>query len=145
MTDKILDSHHVTRHCTPSRLDGELPKENAFEVDLEDGCISVHWLEKVHPGDCDIALDGVRKVLREQRTVKPSHRLVVVNVGDVRSVLAELGVCPCVSYRPTRDDRLHAGICPHVWEPEDLLRQISRDIAALVTSDECVKEAYLKD
>jgi hypothetical protein len=86
--DPLPAEHHVERHCRKNDLiwvNGEAMgvTESAFELkpNETDG-LSTNWLE-YFGGDRQRNLSGVRSVTK--LTTKNSHRIAVINVGEVNS------------------------------------------------------------
>jgi hypothetical protein len=103
--EPLPTQHHVARHCNPSDLlingAGE-PfgiKASAFAPD-PDG-VSVNWLE-FFGGTREHNISGVRSVIKRQ--CRRSHRLAILNVGEIHAIQNAAGASLTVVEDP--DDRL---------------------------------------
>ena len=91
--EPIPDSDHVAHQLSATRLRAEerLPGPEAFVPTTSKWELSANWLEFFEDAQHAAArVDRIRDaLLAKGRTLKKTHRLVVVNVGA-----AKLVVCP---------------------------------------------------
>ena len=127
--EPIPDSDHVARQLSATRLRAEdrLPGPEAFVPTTSKWELSANWLEFFEDAQHAAArVDRIRDALREKgRTLKKTHRLVVVNVGVAKLAVhnalkddvadAELRV----AYAPEPRDESHVDLLiPGVRNPE---------------------------
>lgn len=96
MPDLIPDPDHVLRHVNALHHDNGSVQGDAFSWKPKrpgDDC-SVNWLERAHGDNRAAQIEDIRRVKRRQW--KASHRLAILNVGEVRQTLGaklvELGL-----------------------------------------------------
>ena len=130
--DPIPDEHYVARHLTKTRIENGLPAEHAFIPKEGEHEVSVNWLGSYDESTQEAQLDCVRGVLNRRRTVRPSCRLALLNVGAAKQAVRDaledeaLGVSGSTAAidvvedpitdaaDPLRDDPSHA----HIVLPE---------------------------
>lgn len=89
MDRKIEDAHHVVRHCEPSYSlakhdDGRtIPSEEAFLKGSENG-ISTNWIEYYSSIPFDESVRESIKLMSGCRTIRKSHLLAILQVGEIR-------------------------------------------------------------
>lgn len=113
MPDPIPDPDHVLRHVNALHHDNGTVHGDAFSWKPKrpgDGC-SVNWIERAQGDDRAAQIEDIRRVKR--REWKASHRLAILNVGEVRQTLAaklaELGLVgdPDVFHDPLESTDTH--------------------------------------
>ena len=127
--EPIPDSDHVAHQLSATRLRAEdrLPGPEAFVPTTSEWELSANWLEFFEDAQHAAArVDRIRDALLEKgRTLKKTHRLVVVNVGAAKLAVhnalmddvayAELRV----EYAPEPRDESHVDLLiPGVRHPE---------------------------
>lgn len=110
---EIDEKDHVARYCKPPcvRADG-LPLACAFQLRLQEGYLSVNWLEYYKELNLAVAIDCVRQAFIN-KGYKParSGRFAVLQVNQMKSVVSSLSSKPFrVKYLPTAKDPSHTGI-----------------------------------
>ena len=116
--EPIPDTDHVARHCQPGDMDGDkrFPIARAFHRKADEPSVSVNWLEYLKGSHLEHCLQLFRPVLNKKRTVRRSHRLVVVRVAEARDALRKAAESESrvagveIRHDPETDDRSHAGI-----------------------------------
>lgn len=110
--EPIPGSDHVTRHCGPKRLDeNDWPTAEAFYRDEGEKSISVNWLEETGADTLNNRLDAVRAELASYRTIRKSHRLAMLNVGDALAALQrEKQLAVGFRHEPEPGKPTHSGI-----------------------------------
>ena len=113
MPDRIPDQDHILRHVNALHHDNGTVQGDAFSWKPKrpgDGC-SVNWIERAQGNDRTEQIEDIRRVKRRQW--KASHRLAVLNTGEIRRTLAtklaELGLAgePDVIHDPMEADQVH--------------------------------------
>ena len=87
--DPIPDEHYVARHLTKTRIANGLPAEHAFMPQEGEHEVSVNWLGLYDKPTQEAQLDCVRAVLDRKRTVRPSCRLALLNVGAAKQAVRD--------------------------------------------------------
>ena len=109
--DPLPDQDHVSRYCSPLRVENGLPLAAAFELRAQDEFLSVNWLEYWGEPDLDTALDEVRKELQRDLQVKNDGRLAVLNVSEVKLAIEQVTRRPSsITHQPTVTMKSHAGV-----------------------------------
>ena len=109
--DPLPDQDHVTRYCSPMRVENGLPLAVAFEPREQDQFLSVNWLEYWGELDLDASLDQVRKELQRDLQVKNEGRLAVLNVSEVKLAIEQVTRRPSsITHQPTTTMESHAGV-----------------------------------
>lgn len=112
--DQIHEQDHIARYCSPKHVpDGKI-QATAFMLRQVDTSLSVNWLEYFKCSSRAGEIDEIRKAYAAKNLiVKPSGRIAVLNVGEVRNkVLTESPDSRNleVLHDPLIDDFSHAGI-----------------------------------
>jgi hypothetical protein len=80
----LPDTNHVARHVQPGALDeDQRPGPAAFQPRETEPYLSVQWVE--HFGsisDRETVIPLVRQALGRQRTIRKSHKIAVLNIGE---------------------------------------------------------------
>ena len=112
--------------------DKRFPIARAFHRKADEPSVSVNWPEYLKGSDLAHCLQLFRPVLNKKRTVRRSHRLVVVRVGEARDALRKAAESESrlaaveIRHDPETNDHSHAGIFE--CEVED-------DFVALILKD----------
>ena len=123
----IPDADHVARHCKPSWIYQGLPKAEAFRLRAGEFSLSVNWLEYLRGVDIDDCLCLLRPIIARKRTVRPTHRFAVLQVGPARKALHRADQQGVIfRHDPDLEDQSHAGI---------FLQDAEEDTVALVLKD----------
>ena len=106
--DPLPDEDHVSRYCSPARVESGLPSAAAFELRPQDQFLSVNWLEYWGQPDLVVALDRVRKEFHLQ--VREDGRFAVLNVSAVKLAIERVTQRQSsVTHQPTVAMESHAG------------------------------------
>ncbi|MDE2751337.1 MAG: hypothetical protein OXI83_02060 [Gemmatimonadota bacterium] len=96
--------------------DKRFPMARAFHRKTEERSVSVNWPEYLKGSDLEHCLELLRPILAKKRTVRRSHRLVVVRVGEARDALRKAAESESrlaaieIRHDPETNDHSHAGI-----------------------------------
>ena len=133
--DTIPDNDHIARLCLPKHVDDEQIQATAFQLRPNEDILSVNWLEFLNCSSRESQIDEIRKTYMSKLDVKPSAKIAVLNVGEVRKkVLTESSDDRNleVLHDPLRNDPSHSGIYN--------LKQDDELIAELIL--ETVRDSY---
>ena len=89
--DTIPDNNHIARLCLPKHVDDEQIQATAFQLrPPNEPFLSVNWLEFLNCQSRESEIEEIQKVYCAKLDVRPSAKIAVLNVGDVRNkVLTE--------------------------------------------------------
>ena len=108
--DLIPDEDHVSRYCSPARVENGRPMASAFEIRSQDHYLSVNWLEYWLASDLDAAVDCVRGELVVLE-IKPDGAFAVLNVAAVKAAVDQATRRQSsTTHQPTLDMESHAGV-----------------------------------
>ena len=119
MGGPIPEDHHVVRYCKPSDFDEGSLTAQAFTPRRKRGeeHLSAHWLEYFGESTRSLAVDRVRGALRGKLKLKPTGRLAVLNVRQIKLNVHRIKadapnrtLRAVVDHQPREDDPSHAGI-----------------------------------
>lgn len=128
--DIISDSDHVSRYCSPSRVEEDEPLATAFELDDDDEYLSVNWLEYWNVSGKDEAMNCIRGEF--DREVRHNGRFAVLNVLEATDAVRETtGRRSLVTHQPTSTMDSHAGIFGFLQDE----REVAAKLASIVTRD----------
>ena len=107
--DSLPDADHVSRYCSPGRIDDGLPSAAAFELRPQDQYLSVNWLEYWGLSDLGVALDRVREEF--DLRVNENGRFAVLNVSEVKTAVDKVTQRrSSITHQPTANMESHAGV-----------------------------------
>lgn len=103
MKQKILDEHHVSRHCKGTELDDGLPMATAFMLKPGKGehSLSVNWLEYFGDDNFSCNVSKIRESI--ELTLKATARFAVFNVREAKEQVAKLEHGYAISFQHEPD------------------------------------------
>ena len=109
--DPIPGEHHVTRYCSPVRVDDGAPMASAFELRTDEQFLSVNWLECWGDAPVTEALEWVRHEVGRGLQLREGGVFAILNVDDVKVAVTRItGAAPRVTHQPTPIMQSHAGV-----------------------------------
>jgi hypothetical protein len=123
--DPIPDAHHVSRYCSPLRVENDLPSASAFEINPKHDYLSVNWLEYWGSQGFCAALDRIRDEFDPE--VKEAGRFVVLNVSKVKSAIEAQTQRPSsITHQPTKTMDSHAGVFGYFLSDFEVAVELAR-------------------
>ena len=128
--DLLPIEDHVSRYCSPTRVEDERPLASAFLIQPDRNYLSVNWLEYWHSGSIEEALARVRG--ETELEVKPEGRFAVLLVGAIVGAINRVtGREAQVVHKPTTTVESHSGVFG--YSPDE--REVAAEIASTVGSN----------
>jgi len=111
---RIKDEHTLARHCASGLFADPIERteldSKAFAPTDSNPSISVNWLE-FYDGDHASQLKFVRTDIANGRTVRRTHKLALLNVGEVKALGMSSDQDLSVAHDPLPDNQSHSLIC----------------------------------
>lgn len=127
--DRIPDQDNVARMCKHSDFDKGQIQAPAFFLKSGDNSLSVNWLEFLNCQGRESELVELRRIYSTKLKVRRSHKIAVLNVGEIREKVqegtkyernVEILHDPIENEKdPSHNDPSHSGI--YGLEPDDEL------------------------
>lgn len=117
---------------TQVRQDGGIDGD-AFALRRGETYVSLNCLDLFEVGDREEQLRLLRGVLRRKMTVRPRHRLSIINVGYTKGDAASHGYSLDFRHRPEADDETHCGLYGFEYNDEviqDLIAECVTDVVS---------------
>ena len=112
--DPLPDNNHVSRYCSPNKVENERPGTAAFVLSDKDGCLSVNWLE-FWSNDLSVAVGRVQE--ESPLELKPNGRFAVLNVLKTKNAISALTKRQStITHEPTDLVGSHAEVCGYTHE-----------------------------
>lgn len=132
--DPIEPENHVSRYCSPKRVENGVPLASAFEMSPGHDHLSINWLEYFEVDNMESSIDAVRQAfVNKQFKLKEDGKFAVLNVGSAKEsvrVGAEKEIR--ILKWPNGGDDSHSGIFDYT--SQDL--QVAVDLHSLITSND---------
>jgi hypothetical protein len=130
--DEIPITDHVARLCSFKTLreDGQ-PGPNAFKLRESELYLSVNWLEYLQCDTPENAIQKIRSVYRLKRKVKPSAKMAIINVGEMKLKVHDDTPDQknlSVKHEPETEDESHSGVYNFLFDEELIPILISQTI-----------------
>lgn len=117
--DKVPDKDHIARLCKPSQIQDGVIMAPAFMLRIDEGELSVNWLEILRYTDRENELVEIRNIYSKKFRVSKNARFAILNVGELcKNVFEEspdnrtLEVLhtPIYNSDPEKEDQSHSEI-----------------------------------
>lgn len=133
----IKDEFNCTRLTkgTQVREDGGVDGD-AFALREGEEYVSLNCLSLFDTGDRAEQLALLRRVLRTKLSIRRTHGLSIINVGDVRREGALHGRPLTVRHQPEPDDHTHCGLYGLEYNDEVIQDLIAECVAEVVSAFE---------
>ena len=107
--EPIPDRDHVSRYCSPARVENGLPLAAAFELRPGEQFLSVNWLEYWEQPTIPDALDRIREEFPLR--LREAGRFAVLNVSDAKFAVERVTQRPsAITHQPSAAMASHAGV-----------------------------------
>ena len=127
--DSLPDADHVSRYCSPGRIEDGLPAAAAFELRPQDQYLSVNWLEYWRLSDLGMALDRIRGEF--DLRVSESGRFAVLNVSEVKAAVEKVTQRrPSITHQPTATMDSHAAVFGFFASDFEVAAELAEIVAA---------------
>lgn len=128
--DPIPDEDHISRYCSPARVEDGVPLAAAFRMRPTERYLSVNWLEYWESASMSEALDRVKMDFALR--ISEAGRFAVLNVSDAKETIERVTHRQAsVTHQPTVRMRSHAGVFGY---SSDAL-EVAAELAASVSRD----------
>ena len=134
----LQDTDHILRHVSPARLrrDGEGNvigvNHQAFELKKDKGedHLSAAWVEYFRLSQQSDNIVAAITEFKANLEVKPSHRFVLGNVGDIKAACASCGQKVRISHEPVLGFDSHASVRQINTDDKEMLDLLAEEALA---------------
>ncbi len=133
---RLLEYHHIARHCRARDMVNGIPRENAFRLRPGEEYLSTNWLEHFHESHRQTQIAGVRQALADKNfRVGRTASFAVLNVAAaVNTCKGGLNLDIEIVALGEPHDPSHAGIFGYT--------EYNTDVAALLAQSVVPNEIY---
>lgn len=133
MSTTIRDEFDCARFtkATQIRDDGSVDGD-AFALREGEVYLSLNCLDLFETSERGAQIDFLRDVLRQKMTVRSSHRLSIINVGDTKSAARANDYLIDFCHVPEPDDETHCGLYGPEYNDEVIQDMIAECVTEVV-------------